>query len=1094
FYLARHAARYGLSKGALATAFVERMHDTGRGGIVVGFGQKVGGVDVFRQRVRVLLDRSLRLVAIGGNLHPSAVPHPKIAARVLAAEDALAVAFDDLYGASTVGGDFVDLKQDRGGYRSFALSPKAAGGRRLVVPGRAKSVLFPLPDRLVPATYVEIQARDRGTRAIDAYAYVVAADDGRVLYRQNLTHDDAFNYRVWADPNGNHRPADGPLADFTPHPTGTPDGSYPSETAPILVSVDGLNTNPQGTSDPWLPGNATQTQGNNVDAYTDDDNPDGFSAGDIRASTTSASTFDHVYDLAEDPQANDEQRMSAVTQLFFVTNWLHDWWYDAGFDEAAGEAQTDNFGRGGIAGDRLQAQAQDGAPGQRNNSNMTVPADGQSPRMQMFVWDGRDARSLTLAPSGQSLSTGVGAFGPQSYDVTGDVAIVDDGTAPTTDACEPIQNDLTGKIALVDRGTCPFEDKTVRAQQMGAVGVIIVDNVQEPLFEMAGNMGGATIPAMLVTQSDGASIEAALQNGPVTAHLSRQLGVTLDGTIDNSVIAHEWGHFLHLRQVACGSSQCQAESEGWGDFDALMMMVRPSDDLHGTYALAVYATGAFPNDPGYFGIRRYPYSVDFTKNASTFGLIADNAMLPAGVPAAPNGTPNSEPHAAGEEWAAMLFEAYVALLERSQGQNPAYSFDQARRRMSDYVETALTMAPVDPTFTEQRDAILAAAAANDPADFLVMAQAFARRGAGTCAASPARDSTDFNDVVETFTTNPNLAVTRLTLDDAKVSCDHDGILDAGETGYVTVTVTNTGAAPLTDGKVTVSTDSPHITFPSGAHADVGTLEPFQTAKVKIEAAFDDGVAAKSSVAVTAKVTSQASCVAMQTIAIGALANADVLPMSSKTDDVEAEKSPWKLDGTSADVIWTRQDTGTGNHAWIGVDYGSPSDTALESPDLKVGAAPFSMTFTHKHSFETGMGTNWDGGVLEVTTDGGATWNDASMYGDPHYEGPIGDAQSGATQDLVGRQGYVGQNASWPDTDQVTIDFGTNLANQTVKVRFRVASDDAQGDFGWQVDDIAFAGITNEPFATVADDMAQCKPSGSGGGGAGGQGGGHAAGG
>ena len=43
--------------------------------------------------------------------------------------------------------------------------------------------------------------------------------------------------------------------------------------------------------------------------------------------------------------------MAAVTNLFYMNNYLHDWYYDAGFDEAAGNAQRDNYGRGGLAND-----------------------------------------------------------------------------------------------------------------------------------------------------------------------------------------------------------------------------------------------------------------------------------------------------------------------------------------------------------------------------------------------------------------------------------------------------------------------------------------------------------------------------------------------------------------------------------------------------------------------------------------------------------------------------------------------------------------------------------------------------------------------
>ena len=57
------------------------------------------------------------------------------------------------------------------------------------------------------------------------------------------------------------------------------------------ISIDGFNK----FADPWLAANATVTQGNNVDAYTDDNAPEGFSANDLRASVNGASTFDYTY-------------------------------------------------------------------------------------------------------------------------------------------------------------------------------------------------------------------------------------------------------------------------------------------------------------------------------------------------------------------------------------------------------------------------------------------------------------------------------------------------------------------------------------------------------------------------------------------------------------------------------------------------------------------------------------------------------------------------------------------------------------------------------------------------------------------------------
>src|SRR5207244_9046363 len=106
-----------------------------------------------------------------------------------------------------------------------------------------------------------------------------------------------------------------------------------------LVSMEGFNTNISGLPDPWLPSGATQTRGNNVDAYTDQLPPDGFSNGDLRATTTATGVFDRAYDPLANATANQTQMMAAVTSAFYVTNWLHDYWYVSGFTEAAHNAQ-----------------------------------------------------------------------------------------------------------------------------------------------------------------------------------------------------------------------------------------------------------------------------------------------------------------------------------------------------------------------------------------------------------------------------------------------------------------------------------------------------------------------------------------------------------------------------------------------------------------------------------------------------------------------------------------------------------------------------------------------------------------------------------
>ena len=76
---------------------------------------------------------------------------------------------------------------------------------------------------------------------------------------------------------------------------------------------------------------------------------------------------------------------AAETSLFFSINFVHDFFYDLGFDEAAGNFQVDNFGRGGAGGDPVFALAR--ADG-RNNAYYSHAVDGTSPTIAFFLWDG----------------------------------------------------------------------------------------------------------------------------------------------------------------------------------------------------------------------------------------------------------------------------------------------------------------------------------------------------------------------------------------------------------------------------------------------------------------------------------------------------------------------------------------------------------------------------------------------------------------------------------------------------------------------------------------------------------------------------------
>jgi hypothetical protein len=123
---------------------------------------------------------------------------------------------------------------------------------------------------------------------------------------------------------------------------------------------------------------------------------------------------------------------------------------------------------------------------------------------------------------------GLPSFGPplDTPGVTGDVVLVNDGSAVPTNGCEPILNDVSGKIAFVDRGGCPFTVKVKNAQLAGAIAVVVADSVPGcPALGMSGTDPTITIPTVRLTNDDGQTIKSHLLLG-VNATL------TADPTLD----------------------------------------------------------------------------------------------------------------------------------------------------------------------------------------------------------------------------------------------------------------------------------------------------------------------------------------------------------------------------------------------------------------------------------------------------------------------------------------------------------------------------------------------------------------------------------
>ena len=130
------------------------------------------------------------------------------------------------------------------------------------------------------------------------------------------------------------------------------------------------------------------------------------------------------------------------------------------------------------------------------------------------------------------------AFGPAPTPtgISGSIVLANDGSAAPTEACNALVGFPAGAIALVDRGTCGFVVKVKNAQNAGAVAVIVANNVAGDPITMGGTDPTITIPSVMVSQANGATIKTGLpatgsiRSNPNATRSCHDTGVALGST------------------------------------------------------------------------------------------------------------------------------------------------------------------------------------------------------------------------------------------------------------------------------------------------------------------------------------------------------------------------------------------------------------------------------------------------------------------------------------------------------------------------------------------------------------------------------------
>jgi hypothetical protein len=537
--------------------------------------------------------------------------------------------------------------------------------------------------------------------------------------------------------------------------------------------------------------------------------------------------------------------------------------------------------------------------------------------------------------------------------------------------------------------------------------------------------------------------------GRMQMYLWNQPTPDRDGDFDAEIIVHELTHGLFGRlHNGVGGTQAGQMNEGNSDFFAHVMLALNEDPINTVSTTGSYATlllrGAGFTSNYYYGIRRFPKAVlAFTggpnnrpHNPLTYKDIdpaqmnlTDGAFNPAFTGSA------TAPHDGGEIWSSILWEVRAKLVQRLGA--PA-----GNKKVLQLVMDGMKVSPANPTMLQERNAIIQAAQANgNAADLGDLWAGFAVRGMGFSATNPT------GNTVTEATDLPNLAQTQtVTVSDSPG--DNDGFPEPGEPITVTVPLTNATGTPATG--VTAQ-------IVGGGSANYGTIANGQTATQSLTYTVPANTPCGTALTLTINVSSSLGPTSFtQTIIIG-------VPVATYSENFDGATAPtfpagWTASSVQSGIVFVNStlnaDTAP-NSAFAlnpltvggGTDLTSPAGIAITAP---------AATVSFRNRFDTEGG--WDGGLLEISINGGAFQDVITAGGrfvENGYNGALG---AGTNNPLASRNAWSGNSNGYITS---TVQLPAAAAGQNVQFRWRFGADDNTAGTGpnpgWYVDTVRVNG-------------------------------------
>ncbi len=375
-FLAEYPGLFGDLADEISSAPLYGNYVTDHNGVQhLAWQQRIAGLDLVGCEVRSSIAPDGRVIGLACSMAPEPEGGFVIPEAMIDARAALEIAVRDVGQSFTAEPEPRVLGGEEGTDPAEKTEWTGLGLIRQDVPVTTKRVLFlRAAGDIRPAFWAVIPTDGIG----HVYDTIVDATDGAVLSRTNrlvFETTQPVTYRVFPDDS----PAPGSPGALTNNAF-----QFPFVTPQVVtVQPDAIRAfSPNG----WIPDGQSTTVGNNTATHSDTnaDNapdlprPDGGAARDF-----SALTFNSALSPAD-------YRNFSVVSMFYWTNYFHDVLYSLGFNEAAGNFQTQNFSGQGVGNDAVQCDAQDGS-GTNNANWQGTGVDGEPNRVQMYIFPANQA-------------------------------------------------------------------------------------------------------------------------------------------------------------------------------------------------------------------------------------------------------------------------------------------------------------------------------------------------------------------------------------------------------------------------------------------------------------------------------------------------------------------------------------------------------------------------------------------------------------------------------------------------------------------------------------------------------------------------------